>query len=63
MPDHLIDPGQPALPLPDDLRLERRGPVPPHVDLDMAGGVGQYRLDRLPSRILPVPAPGGACFS
>ncbi|SIH57308.1 Uncharacterised protein [Mycobacteroides abscessus subsp. abscessus] len=40
----LINPRQPALTLLDDLRLEGRCPIPGHVDLDRAGGVGQHRL-------------------
>jgi hypothetical protein len=40
----LIYPGQPALPFLDDLRLERRGPIPRHVELDRTGGIGQHRL-------------------
>ena len=31
---HLIDAGQPALALLDDLRLKRRGPIPWHIELD-----------------------------
>jgi hypothetical protein len=42
-----IDIGQPALPLPDDHRLERPVAVAGHVDLHVARGVGQQRLGPL----------------
>jgi hypothetical protein len=42
--DHqLVDAGQPALPLPNDLRIERTLTVPRHFDLDRAD-IGQHRL-------------------
>lgn len=51
--DNRIDIGQPALPLPDDHRLERPVAVPGHVDLHIAERVGQQRLR-------PFPVPGVA---
>ena len=42
--DDLIDPGQPALPLLHDLRLERSVPVAGYLDLHVPGGLGQHRL-------------------
>ena len=52
--DDLIDPGQPPLPLLDDLRLERPGPVPRHVDPDWAAAAGQHLLG--PGPVADVPA-------
>jgi two-component system, OmpR family, sensor kinase len=43
-----INPGQPALPLLDDLRLERSRPIARHVNPDRPGGVGQDRLGPAP---------------
>jgi hypothetical protein len=40
----LIDPGQPPLPLLDDLRLERAMPVARHLDRYLPAGLGQHRL-------------------
>ena len=40
---HLIDPGQPPLPLGDDFRLETGVPVPRHGDLHRPG-LGEHRL-------------------
>jgi hypothetical protein len=40
----LIDTGQPPLPLAHDLRLECPGPVPRHLQLHLAAGLGQHRL-------------------
>jgi hypothetical protein len=40
----LVHAVQPPLTLLHDLRLERPGPVSRHVDLDLAGTVGQHRL-------------------
>jgi hypothetical protein len=37
----LIDTVQAALPLLDDLRAKRAGPIPGHVDLHLATGLGQ----------------------
>ena len=51
--DDLIDPGQPPLPLLDDLRLERPVPVPGHLHLDLAGALGQHRLG--PGPVTDVP--------
>ncbi|BCL25110.1 hypothetical protein GCM10017668_69530 [Streptomyces tuirus] len=44
---HLVDPGQPPLPLPDDLRLERARSVTRHLDLDRPD-VGQHGLGPAP---------------
>jgi hypothetical protein len=40
---HLIDSGEPPLPLGDDFRLEAGIPVPRHADLHRPG-IGNYRL-------------------
>ncbi len=40
----LIDPGQPPLPLLDDLRLERAVPVAGHLDRYLPAALGQHRL-------------------
>ena len=37
-----LDAGQPALVFLDDLRLERAGPVPRHINLDVPGHVSQH---------------------
>jgi len=53
--DDLIDPGQPALPLPHDLRGEARIGVSRHVDLDRAD-LSQHRLRANPvARVPTVP--------
>jgi hypothetical protein len=40
----LVHLGQSSLPFAHDLRLERAGPIPRHVDLDWAGVLGQHRF-------------------
>ena len=56
----LIDPGQPALPLLHDHRLEGAVPVPGHLDLDLPGGLGQHRLGPGPvADVGRVPVLGG----
>ncbi len=42
--DHLIDIGETTLTLLDNLRLEGARPIPRHVDLNTAAGIGQHRL-------------------
>jgi hypothetical protein len=58
--DDLVDPGQPPLPLLHDLRLERPGPVPRHVDLHLAGRLGQHRLRSRAVPHVPRLGPGQA---
>ena len=56
--DHqLVDPGQPPLPLGDDLRLEGGVPVAGDVDLDRPD-LGQHRLGSVPVAGVPAVAPG-----
>jgi hypothetical protein len=56
----LVDIGQPPLSFLDDLRLERAFPIPWHVDDDLAGGIGDHRLDRDPLRMFVDSRPGSA---
>jgi transposase len=51
--DHFIHPGQPPLPLADDLRLERAVPAARHPDGHLAGAPGQHRLG--PGAVAHVP--------
>ena len=57
---HLIDVGQPALPLGDDDRGERAVAVPRHVDGHLTAGIAEHRLGALAvTGVPPVPAGRG----
>ena len=47
----------------DDLRFKRGGPIPRHIELDRAGGIGQHRRCGCRCVLLPVPMPAASCFS
>ena len=59
-----VDVVRAGLSLRHDHRLERAGPVPRHLNVDLPRGVGQDRLGPVPLRMFPLVPPGGAwCFS
>jgi hypothetical protein len=60
--DQLVDPGQPALPLGDDLGLEGTVAVAGNVDLDRPTSVSTV-LDRWPLREFPPSRPVTSCLS
>jgi hypothetical protein len=49
--DHLVHPAQPPLPLLDQLRLERPGPIARHRDLDRSR-LGDHRLGPVPVAVV-----------